>query len=268
MLSSRPRRSLLRPFVLTIAAAIVSGAAAAAVTLFLPKVYEANAALLVGHAATGSDPEYQDLLASQLLAQTYTEIASTRPVLSAVARALGLDETPQQLASSMSVEASGSSPIIHITVRGPNADRVAAIANEVARQLIAWKPSGAPTDLQALPELKQTLASLDAQIARAEAEAGPLASPVTKESADALQGALSRLASLLSTRATLLQLIANTSTNSVLEIEPAIPPSEPSRSFLVLNTAAVALLGALFAAGVLFAGRENRGSLDQPPARA
>jgi capsular polysaccharide biosynthesis protein len=249
-------------------AAFVFGATAAAITLRLPGAYEANATLLVGRAATGSDPEYQDLLASQLLAQTYAEIAFTRPILSAVSTALNLGETPQQLAESMNVQASGANPIVRITVRGPSPERVAAIANEVARQLIAWKPSETPTDVQALPGLTQTLAALDAQIARAQAETGPLASPVTGASADALRGALSRLATLLSTRATLLQLIANTSTNSVRVIEPAEPPSEPARSGLVLNVVAAALLGALLAAGAVFAAREIRGSSGQPSTRA
>jgi capsular polysaccharide biosynthesis protein len=247
-----------------IGAAVLFGSAAAAITLQLPTTYEANTRLLIGRSTTGSDPEYQDLLASQLLAQTYAELASTRPILSAVARELNLNETPLQLSHSISVQASGINPTVQVTVRRPDPETSAAIANEVARQLIEWKPNDGPTEAQPLPELTQTLTMLDAQIARAQAEAAQPSAPGRTPGPAALQASLGRLASLLATRATLLQLIANTSSTSVLVIEPADPPTEPARANIVLNVAAATLLGALLAAGALFAATEIRAPSGRP----
>jgi capsular polysaccharide biosynthesis protein len=257
---NRSRDALLRPLLVVIGAAIVFGSAAAAITVLVPRTYEANTTLLIGRSTTGSDPEYQDLLASQLLAQTYAELASTRPILSAVARELDLNQTPQQLADSISVQASGLNPTVQITVRGPDPDGLAAIANEVARQLIAWKPTDGSTDGQPLSQLTQTLSTLDAEIARAQAEADQRPAPGSSAEPGAQQASLGRLASLLATRTSLLQLIANTSSTSVLVIEPADPPTEPARSNVLLNVAAAMLLGVLLAAGVLFAATETRAS--------
>ena len=256
--------ALVRPLSVVIGAAIVCGTVAAIITVLLPRTYEANTTLLIGRSTTGSDPGYQDMLASQLLAQTYAELALTRPVLSAVATQLDLNQTPQQLAGSMSAQAAGVNPLVHITVRGPDPDRVAAIANEVARQLIDWNPNNGSTGVEALPGLKQTLATIDAQVARAQSEADALQAQGTKATPGELQASLSRLASLLSTRATLLQLIANTSSNSVLVIEPASRPTDAAQPGIVLNVTAAALLGTLMTAGVLVAASEVRGLSRRP----
>ncbi len=260
------RGALVRPLSMVIGAAITAGAIAAIITLLLPKTWEASTTLLIGRSATGSPPGYDDLLASQMLAQTYSELATTGPILSAVATDLHLNQTPQQLAGSMIVQAPGVNPTVQVTVRGPDPERVAAIANEVAQQLIAWKPGGASTDNQSLAELNQTLTNINAQIKQAQGEADQLQAQGTNATPGALQASLSRLASLLSTRVSLLQEIGNTSSYSVLVIEPAYRPTEPVQPSIVLNVAAAALLGALLAAGVLSAAPTKLGLPGRPSA--
>jgi uncharacterized protein involved in exopolysaccharide biosynthesis len=253
---------------LVIVVSIVFGAAAAIVTTLLPKSYEANTSLLIGISTTGSDPGYQDLLASQLLAQTYAELASTRPIMLAVIEDLGLDQTPQQLAESLRVEASGVNPIVHVWVRGPDPDQVADVANAIARNLTEWVPEDPSGNVDALPELQGTLARIDAQIAVAQGEVDQLQEQGPEAAPGALQASLARLASLLSTRASLLQLMAGTSSNTVTVIEPAARPTEPAGSGIALNVAAASLLGALLAAGALFAAFEVRSSSGQTSAEA
>lgn len=256
-----------RPLSIVIASAILFGAAAGMVSILLPKTYEASTTLLIGLSTTGSDPGYQDLLASQLLAQTYAELATTRPILSAVAAELELKEAPEELRRSVSVEAAGLNPLVRVIVRGGDPDRVAAIANELARQLIEWNPDQGSTALDELTGLKQTLATIDAQVTRAEKEADDLQELGIDAPQGALQGSLSRLASLLSTRAALLQLVASTSSDSVRVVEPAIPPAEASQSGIVLNVAASALIAALVAAGVLFAASSSGAASGQTARR-
>ena len=261
----RSRLSVKRPLGVIIGGALIFGFAAAVISQLLPVAYEARTALLIGRSAAGSDPDYQDLLASQLLAQTYAEVASTRPILSAVVSVLGLKETPEQVAASMTAEASGLS-IVRITIRNSDAGKAAAIANEVAQQLIAWRPAADSPDAEGLPQLRATLSTIDTQIARAQAEADDLQALGTNAPAGALQASLSRLAALLSTRATLLQLIANTSLNSVRVIEPSQRPVAPARPNVLLNVVGATLLGGLLAAGLLFAVSEVRSVTGSRPA--
>ena len=258
---SRPRDAAMRAIIVVVGMALVFGLAAAVVTAALPRTYEASATLLIGRSTAVSDPAYQDLLASQLLAQTYAELATTRPILAAVATQLRLAESPDDLASSITAQASGVNPILRIRVRGSPPDRVADIANAVAQQLIAWKSTSGAPPIQAVPQLRSSLATIDAQIAQAQAEAAGLQSARPsggRADPQLLQASLSRLASLLSTRTTLLQLLASTSIDSIQVVEPALAPTEPARPGVALNTVAAAILGAIVAAGVLLAVSERR----------
>jgi len=247
-----------RAVAVIVGAALIFGFVAIVITQLLPVSYESRATLLIGRSAAGSDPDYQDLLASQILAQTYAEVASTRPILSAVVSVLGLEDTPEQVAASMTAEASGLNSIVRITIRNADPAKAAAIANEVTQQLIAWRPVASSPDAEGLPQLRATLSTIDDQIARAQAEADDLQALGDDAPAGALQSSLSRLAALLSTRATMLQLIANTSLNSVQVIEPSQQPVAPSRPNIALNVVGAMILGGLLAAGLLIVLSEVR----------
>jgi capsular polysaccharide biosynthesis protein len=264
----RQRGGLARALGIVLVAAFLCGAAAAIVTAVLPKTYEANTSLLIGITSAGSEAGYQDLLASQLRSQTYAELATTRPILTAVIEDLDLPQTPDELADSMNVQASGINPIVRIRVRGSDPDRIAEIANAIAQQLIEWGAAATPGDIDALPELQDTLATIDGQIALAEGEVEALRAQGDAAPDGALQAALGRLASLLATRTSVLQLIANASANSVSVIEPAEAPTAAAQPGIVLNVAAAGLLGALIAAGGLFVASEVRGPSDRPSAEA
>lgn len=266
MVVGRRSGALVRSLSIVLVVAFLCGAAAAIVTAVLPKAYEANTSLLIGISTTGSEPGYQDLLASQLLSQTYAELATTRPILTAVIDELNLDQTPDELADSMNVQASGINPIVRIRVRGPDPGRVAEIADAIAQQLIDWKPDEGSDGVAALPELRDTLARIDAQITQAQGEVDQLQSQGSGAPEGALQASLSRLASLLSTRTSVLQLIANASSSSVRVIEPAAPPTEAAQPGIILNIGAAGLLGALVAAGGLFVASEVRAPSDRPSA--
>lgn len=235
----RRRRILVGRAMLLLLSALFFAGIGAVVTLRLPATYEVDTALLVSRSAVGSAPGYDDLLAAQLLAQTYAELASTRPILAAVTDHLKLSETPEQLADEITAQVSGLNPIVRITVRGPDPAGAARVADEIARQLIAWRSSG-PAAPGLLPELNRTLTTVDSEIERAQAE--------VKSN---LRVALDRLASLLATRASLLQLITDTPANTLAVIEPAQTPSEPARRGLLLNATAAALLGLLLMAGAI-----------------
>jgi len=230
--------------------ALVFGGIGAAVTLLLPPSYEVETALLVSPSTGGSTPNYEDLLAGQLLAQTYAELALTRPILAGVASGLGLDDTPEQLADEITAQVSGVNPIVRIAVRGSDPARAAGIANEVARQLIGWGSSDTDSS-KAAEDLRRSLASVDSEIESAHAEIDALTGGTGSVATSSMSAAVDRLTALLAARGSLLQLIAETRGNTLSVIEPADTPSAPAAPALLLNVAAAAVLGSLLMAGAL-----------------
>jgi len=239
--------------------ALAFGGIGAAVTLLLPPSYEVETALLVSPSTGGSAPSYEDLLAGQLLAQTYAELALTRPILASVASGLGLDDTPEQLADEITAQVSGVNPIVRIAVRGADPARAAGIANEVARQLIARGSSDGSDSSEAAEDLRQSLATVDSEIERAQAEIDALTGGTGSVATSSMRAAVDRLSALLATRGSLLQLIAETRGNTLSVIEPADTPSAPAAPALLRNVAAAALLGALLMAGALALAAEAEG---------
>jgi capsular polysaccharide biosynthesis protein len=75
---------------LLIASLLLAGGAAYLVSSALPKVYEAKVTLLVGQSSSSSTPNYNDLLASQRISQTYADLATTGTILSQVISNAGL----------------------------------------------------------------------------------------------------------------------------------------------------------------------------------
>ena len=112
------------------------GAAETATALTTP-VYEARTQLFV---ATQTGVDTSDLTQgqafSQARVQSYAAIVATRQVTQPVARKLGLEVTPEELASSITAEAPLNTVLINITVRDTVPARAARIADAVAERFI------------------------------------------------------------------------------------------------------------------------------------
>ena len=112
--------------------AAAAGIAAYAVSTAMPKTYTSEARVLVGSLV---DSNYDQLLAYGQLAQTYTQLATTTPVLAAVSAELGLDETAEELARRVDVRTPTGLSIIQVSASAPTAESAAALANAVAEQI-------------------------------------------------------------------------------------------------------------------------------------
>jgi capsular polysaccharide biosynthesis protein len=112
-----------------LAATLAAGIAGYATASRGAPEYESSTVLLVGPLSSNNDT----LQAAGQLAQTYAELATTRPVLTATARRLSLPELPA------SVEANASTLTRLLTVRVRHSDPrlAAAVANAEAAELIA-----------------------------------------------------------------------------------------------------------------------------------
>lgn len=238
---------------LLVGSVVLAAAGAFVVSSLQPKVYQAEATLIVGQSLSGTSPDYTALLVSQRLSTTYATVATTRPLLENVIKQLQLDETAEELARRVSAEAPLDSTLLTISAQDGDPTRAAALANALASQLIAASPAvqGREAELQASIEadLKATqtqIEAIQASVERLTALASP--SPAQVASLDTLQA---RLVSLRSTYATMLGFSSSNSSNLLSIIQPAAAPDVPISPRPLLNTMLAAIVGLLVAAAIV-----------------
>jgi len=242
----------------------MAGVAAFAISNVLPKTYEAESLLLVGQSLTAPNPDYSQLLASQIIAQTYAQVATTRPSLERVVAALELDVSPEAL--SVDVRAPANDTLLIITAQSTDPAEAAAIANALAAELLAGVDDDAIPNVTAedLALLEEGIANTTAQITDLLAE-GNL---TTTE-----QGLLAQLQdqreTLRSERATVLTELTSAA-NRLTVVEPAVAPLEPVSPRVVLNTIIGAFIGLIITALATYAfdatERRTAAALDRAPA--
>ena len=87
----RRQISVLRAWIwLLLGSVVLAAGAAYLVSINLPKVYEGRVTLIVGQSTQATNPDLNQLLASQRLSQTYAELATTGPLLQEVIAKNGL----------------------------------------------------------------------------------------------------------------------------------------------------------------------------------
>src|SRR3990172_3962500 len=74
---------------LIVACVVLAAGAAYAVSSALPKTYEARITLLVGQSLSSANPNYNDIIVSQRMSDTFAQLATTTPILDKVTSQLG-----------------------------------------------------------------------------------------------------------------------------------------------------------------------------------
>jgi len=99
-------------------------------------VYEATTRLLI---SSGSEtlPDVNAVTTGERVAQTYSELILQRDVLEQAASNLGLAATPEAIANAATVQNVSGTNILELTVRNPDPQLAADLANEIARVFIA-----------------------------------------------------------------------------------------------------------------------------------
>lgn len=115
---------------------VLSGAAAYVISIRSVPVYSASATLLVYRTPSGDITDYNAIVISERLARTYSTMISRRPVLEAVVRRMGLDESADQLAKRVRVNLIQDTQLIQLTVEDPGPGRAAELANAIAEEFI------------------------------------------------------------------------------------------------------------------------------------
>jgi succinoglycan biosynthesis transport protein ExoP len=242
-------RSRLR---LIVGSVLLAAVASALVSLALPKVYQSRVTLVVGQSLAAVNPDYNQLLVSQKLSETYAEVARTDPVLQAVSSQLGLGLTPDSLRGRVTTDAPRDITLLRITATDGDPNQAARIANEVANQLIKLSPT-----LQGRsPEIEQSIATnlnaLQQVIEDTQARTAALLNirdrtPAQEQELADLQG---RLITLRTSYVTLLGISTGSAANFLTVVEPARAASDPASPRLPINTLVGGLMGLLVAVGL------------------
>ena len=239
---------------LLVASVLLAGGAAFLVSTALPKMYEARVTLIVGQSLQATSPDYNQLLASQRLSQTYADLVATQALLARVIEREGLATTTDELRELVSADAPRDSTLVTITVADPDPVRVAAIANTLAEELIAASPAinGRNSDVQRFVD--DDLAAVQGQIQETQLETERLIGLVARTAAqeDRLQALQGRQVTLRQTYATLLEYSSTSGTNLLTVVDPATPPMDPSSPRILLNTLLAALVGLMLAIAAAF----------------
>jgi non-specific protein-tyrosine kinase len=199
------------------------------------KVYESTATVLVNQAREGPTLTYNDVLANQQLAKTYTSLVRRRPVLAKAEQNLNLPAGA--LNGAVQSTLPRDTQLIEITAQANSAELAADIANEVAKVF--------SNQIQVSQAEDQTTAArkLDEQIAALQ---GSLRTAPTAE-ASVIQSALEGLEKQRQdVRAGLVNSFA-----SVTIAEQAQEPAAPIKPRVMLNTLLGAALGLIVAAAIV-----------------
>jgi polysaccharide biosynthesis transport protein len=238
---------------LLIASLFLAGGAAYLVSSSLPKVYEANVTLLVGQSSSSSTPNYNDLLASQRISQTYADLATTGTILAQVIANAGLGLTTDEFRGRVKANASSQSTLVTVTVQDGDPARAATLANAIGDQLIAASDSVYGKNSQVQDFIAGQISATQVQIQDTQTQIDSLAGLKSRTDAEAqqLQALRDRITALRGSYAALLAL-PGSGANAVTVVDPATPPLAPSSPRVLLNTLLAALVGLLLALGIAF----------------
>ena len=246
---------------LIILSAIVAGAAAYFISSSMAPIYRASARHLIDEApgSGNSSNEYSQLLTEQILAQTYVEIATTRPVLEETIARLTLPFTPQQLRSKITINAPADRQVLVVSVEDTDPQRAADIANTLGEVFIAQNEARDNLRYaEPIQNWQDRMATITEDINELEIAINEAGSPASAEG----QATLSRLQQQLNeaqiryteafNNLNQLQRDQARESSNVVPIETAVPIYSPIRPQTMMNTIIAAVLGALAALGLVF----------------
>lgn len=151
-------KALVKSWALILVLVVVGGAAAAAYAFSRPDSYEATSEVFVSTPqGSTTDQLSQGSQFTQNLVASYTKLASSPKVLSPVISQLGLDTTPERLATHVATANPLDTVIVQITVTESNPDQAASIANAIADSLRTVTVELSPTSSTGSPQVSMTV---------------------------------------------------------------------------------------------------------------
>ncbi len=115
---------------------LVAGISAYVVTKQMTPIYRATAVILVNQTQDPGTVQYNDVLTSERLTNTYAQLVKRRVVLDKVVQKLSLPMTAGQLDGKVTVTPVTNTQLLHISVDDPSPSQAALIANTLAQAFI------------------------------------------------------------------------------------------------------------------------------------
>lgn len=117
---------------------VLAGGAAYIVSSSMTPIYRANLTALVEQSETGDEAQfaYNDVLAAERQARTFSYLMTARPVLEETVTRLGLSENADELGANVSVAPIRDTQLIRLSVDDPSPERAATIANTIGQVFI------------------------------------------------------------------------------------------------------------------------------------
>jgi capsular exopolysaccharide synthesis family protein len=242
-------------------AAIVAGAVAFFISSSMMPIYRSSSRYLIDQApgSASTSNEYSQLLTEQILAQTYVEIATTRPVLEETIARLNLPFSASQLRSMVTVSAPSDRQIMVLTAQDTDPERAAAIANTLGEVFIEKNQERDNLRYaEPINNWQERMAILNAEINELEIELSEFGEPDSPEREAALASLQQQLneAQLRYTEAfnslNDLQRDQAKENSNIVPLESAVPDYNPISPRTPMNTLLAAIIGGLFALAMIF----------------
>jgi non-specific protein-tyrosine kinase len=222
-------------------------------------VYSSTAQMLVHQAPTSTTSDYTALLTSERLARTYAQMVTGRSVMEQVIAQLELADSPDGLASRVSVELVRDTQLINLSAEDTNPALAAQIANTTAEVFIAQNQAlQEERYAESLASMQEQIDSLSALIEETQADIDALGEPEEAQEQPERSRLDTILAGYRNTYSTLVQnyeqmrLTAMQSTDNVVILQEATVRSSPIRPRISMNTALAGVVGAMLAVGAAF----------------
>lgn len=213
-------------------------------------LYRSTATVQIGRAIEQKDPNQDELAITDRLASAYAELARRDPVLSAVRDTLGLPLQPDDLRARLLVSPVPRTQLVDIMVVDEIPERAAAIANEIARQLVLQSPNNTPEDatqefIQAqLIDLQQKITTTQAEIAQLQDDMAAMTSAAdVAEAQQRLTTLQAQVDSWQQSYANLVRTVEPSTTNIVSIVSEATAAATPIPTSTTLYYGLAAVIG-------------------------
>ena len=101
-------------------ATVLAAAAAYFYSNHITRIYQASTTLLINQAPNNQYASYDTLLTNELLAQTYAQMITKRPVMEKTIQRLGAQMTPEELSGMIIASPVKDTQLLTIDVTGPD----------------------------------------------------------------------------------------------------------------------------------------------------
>jgi len=223
-------------------------------------VYQTTATLMVGQVIYKANPTGQDFLTIERLAESYAQVAVRQPILQAAIDSLDLQMDWWQLSKRVNAAPIERTQLLAITVQDNMPERAAALANEIAHQLILQSPTSPENTIRQersqfvqgqLDDLESRIETAQTRVQDLQVE---LDSAVSARQIQDLESEIANLETLVTDWQTnyaelLAFLQGGDSPNYLTVIEPAQVPGVPVIPRVRVNVLLAAAAGFMVAVG-------------------